>query len=79
MKVYHRGLLFLSNLNNACFNVYLTDLNHDTQNNNNNAYYHDNILQVWESNANGFNVFKQGGDGNEDTWFSDFSWLAIGV
>lgn len=70
---------FPKQFNSTCFNVYLTDLNHDTQNNNRNAYYHDNILQVWESNANGFNVFKQGGDGNEDTWFSDFCWLAIGV
>lgn len=70
---------FPKQFNNACFNVYLTDLNHDTQNDNRNAYYHDNILQVWESNANGFNVFKQGGNGSVDTWFSDFSWLAIGV
>ena len=70
---------FPKQFNSACFNVYLTDLNHDTQNNNDNAYYHDNILQIWESNVNGFNVFKQGGNGNEGTWFSDFCWLAIGV
>lgn len=70
---------FPKQFNSACFNVYLTDLNHDTQNNNDNAYYHDNILQVWESNANGFNVFKQGANGNRGTWFSDFCWLAIGV
>lgn len=70
---------FPKQFNSTCFNVYLTDLNHDTQNNNDNAYYHDNILQIWESNVNGFNVFKQGGDGNEGTWFSDFCWLAIGV
>lgn len=70
---------FPKQFNSTCFNVYLTDLNHDTQNNNDNAYYHDNILQIWESNVNGFNVFKQGGNGNEGTWFSDFCWLAIGV
>lgn len=70
---------FPKQFNSVCFNVYLTDLNHDTQNNNNNAYYHDNILQVWESNANGFNVFKQGANGSSGTWFSDFCWLAIGV
>lgn len=71
--------IFPKQFNSACFNVYLTDLNHDTQNNNDNAYYHDNILQVWESNANGFNVFKQGANGSRGTWFSDFCWLAIGV
>ena len=70
---------FPKQFNNACFHIYLQDLNHDTQNNNGNAYYHDNILQVWELNANGFNVFKQGANGNSAVWFSDFSWLAIGV
>lgn len=70
---------FPKQFNSTCFNVYLTDLNHDTQNNNDNAYFHDNILQIWESNANGFNVFKQGANGNHATWFSDFCWLAIGV
>lgn len=70
---------FPKQFNSACFNVYLTDLNHDTQNNNGNAYFHDNALQIWESNTNGFNVFKQIPSGKADPWFSDFCWLAIGV
>ena len=64
---------FPKQFNSVCFNVYLQDLNHDTQNN------HDNVLQVWESNTNGFNVFKQIPAANSDPWFSDFCWLAIGV
>ena len=70
---------FPKQFNSACFNVYLTDLNHDTQNNNGNAYFHDNALQIWESNTNGFNVFKQIPSAKADPWFSDFCWLAIGV
>ena len=70
---------FPKQFNNVCFNVYLQDLNHDTQNNNENANHHDNVLQVWESNTNGFNVFKQIPAANSDPWFSGFSWLAIGV
>lgn len=70
---------FPKQFNSACFNVYLTDLNHDTQNNNDNAYFHDNVLQIWESNVNGFNVFKQIPSNKGKPWFSDFSWLAMGV
>ena len=70
---------FPKQFNSVCFNVYLQDLNHDTQNNNENANHHDNVLQIWDLNTNGFNVFKQIPAANSDPWFSDFSWLAIGV
>ena len=70
---------FPKQFNSVCFNVYLQDLNHDTQNNNENANLHDNILQIWDLNTNGFNVFKQIPADNSDPWFSGFSWLAIGV
>lgn len=70
---------FPKQFNSVCFNVYLQDLNHDTQNNNENATLHDNILQIWDLNTNGFNVFKQTPSSGSDPWFSVFSWLAIGV
>lgn len=70
---------FPKQFNSVCFNVYLQDLNHDTQNNNENANHHDNVLQIWDLNTNGFNVFKQIPAANSDPWFSGFSWLAIGV
>jgi len=74
-----RWFTFPKQFNSVCFNVYLQDLNHDTQNNNENANHHDNILQIWDLNTNGFNVFKQIPAANSDPWFSGFSWLAIGV
>lgn len=70
---------FPKQFNSVCFNVYLQDLNHDTQNNNENANHHDNVLQIWDLNTNGFNVFKQIPSAHSDSWFSGFSWLAIGV
>lgn len=65
---------FPKQFSNACFHVYLQDLNHDT----NHPLAHDNIIQIWELNANGFNAFKQRGN-RDSPWFADFSWLAIGV
>lgn len=66
---------FPKQFSNACFHVYLQDLNHDE----NNPTAHDNVIQVWDKNQNGFNVYRQNPSGKSDSWFADFSWLAIGV
>jgi hypothetical protein len=61
--------------NSVCFHVYLTDMNHDDEH----GAWHDNILQLWEKNKDGFNIYKQGPHGPSTTLFTDFCWLAIGV
>lgn len=66
---------FPKRFNNTCFHIYLTDLNHDE----NNPVKHDNTLQVWDKNQDGFNIYKQIPSGDSVPWFADFSWLAIGV
>ena len=66
---------FPKQFSSACFHVYLQDLNHDE----NNPTAHDNVIQVWDKNQNGFNVYRQNPSGKSDSWFADFSWLAIGV
>lgn len=66
---------FPKRFNSACFHVYLTDLNHDE----NNPIEHDNVIQIWDKNQDGFNIYKQRPSGKSAPWFSDFSWLAIGV
>lgn len=66
---------FPKQFSNVCFHVYLQDLNHDE----NNPTAHDNVIQVWDKNQNGFNVYRQNPSGKSDSWFADFSWLAIGV
>jgi hypothetical protein len=66
---------FPKRFNSACFHVYLTDLNHDE----NKSDAHDNVIQIWDKNQDGFNVYKQMPSGKSASWFSDFCWLAIGV